>query len=185
MPFDLQPRLENRWIRLRPLRPEDFEALYAVASDPLLWEQHPSRNRHERAVFENYFEGAMASSGAVLIFDNESGEVLGSSRYYEWNEAERTIAIGYTFIARSHWGRGYNRQLKTLMLEHAFRFVDAVLFHVGESNLRSRIAMEKLGATLIGEAAIAYYGEPSNQNVIYRIEHADWLRLRLRLRQQA
>jgi RimJ/RimL family protein N-acetyltransferase len=182
MPFDLQPTLENPWIRLRPLREDDFDSLYAVAADPLIWEQHPSRTRYQRDVFETYFRGAMESRGALLILDNESGAVLGSSRYYDCDEAKRLVAIGYTFIARSHWGtahggRNTNRLLKTLMLDHAFRFVDAVLFHVGAGNTRSRMAMQKLGATLIGEAAIAYYGEASNQNVIYRIERADWIRL--------
>jgi RimJ/RimL family protein N-acetyltransferase len=183
MPFDLQPTLENPWIRLRPLREDDFERLYAVAADPLIWEQHPSRTRYQREVFENYFRGAMESRGALLILDAQSGQELGSSRYYDWDESKRHVAIGYTFIARSHWGaakggRNYNRELKRLMLDHAFQFAEAVLFHVGAANMRSRMAMQKLGATLIGEAAIAYYGEPSNQNVIYRIERADWQRLR-------
>jgi RimJ/RimL family protein N-acetyltransferase len=129
-------------------------------------------------VFENYFKGAMESGGALLILDGESGQALGSSRYYEWDESKRSVAIGYTFIARSHWGRNTNRQLKTLMLDHAFQFVDTVVFHVGANNMRSRMAMQKLGAVLIGEAAISYYGEPSNQNVIYRMDRADWLRLR-------
>jgi RimJ/RimL family protein N-acetyltransferase len=178
MPFDLQPMLENSWIRLQPLRAEDFAELYAVASDPLLWEQHPSRNRYQRDVFEDYFKGAMESGGALLVRDNQTGLILGSSRYYDWDESKRSIAIGYTFIARSHWGRNYNRWLKTLMLDHAFQFVDTVVFHVGASNMRSRMAMQKLGAILIGEAAISYYSEPSNQNVIYKMDQADWIRLR-------
>jgi RimJ/RimL family protein N-acetyltransferase len=178
MPFQLQPMLEDPWIRLQPLRPEDFCALYAVAADPLIWEQHPSRNRYQREVFENYFRGAIESGGALLIIDNQNDCILGSSRYYDWDDSQRSIAIGYTFIARSHWGRNYNRSLKTLMLDHAFQFVDRVVFHVGANNLRSRMAMQKLGAVLIGEAPISYYGEPSNQNVIYQMEHPAWLRLR-------
>lgn len=162
---------------------DDFEALYAVASDPLIWEQHPSRTRYQRDVFENYFKGAMESGGALLICDRQGGQILGSSRYYDWKDNERQVAIGYTFVARSHWGRNQagincNRQLKTLMLDHAFQFADAVLFHVGASNMRSRMAMQKLGATLIGEEAIAYYGEAANQNVIFKIDRADWARLR-------
>ena len=183
MNFELQPTLENHCISLRPLRADDFEALYAVAADPLIWEQHPSRTRYQRDVFENYFKGAMESRGALLILDHRTGQVLGSSRYYDWDETESQVAIGYTFIARSHWGRNsagvnYNRQLKTLMLDHAFQFANAVLFHVGAANMRSRMAMQKLGATLIGEAAVAYYGEATNQNVIFRIDRADWPRLR-------
>ncbi|HEY6453578.1 MAG TPA: GNAT family N-acetyltransferase [Steroidobacteraceae bacterium] len=178
MPFELQPHLEDPWIRLRPLRSEDFESLYAVAADPFIWEQHPSRNRYQREVFENFFKGAMESGGALLIIDNQDDRVLGSSRYYDWDDAQRSVAIGYTFIARTHWGRQYNRRLKTLMLDHAFRFVDRVIFHVGIDNMRSRMAMQKLGATLTGEIDISYYGEPSRRNVIFQLDGADWLRLR-------
>jgi RimJ/RimL family protein N-acetyltransferase len=178
MPFELQPSLENQQVRLRPLQAGDFEALYAVASDPLIWEQHPSRERYRREVFGNYFNGAMESGGALLIRDSQDDAVLGSSRYYDRDDDQRCIAIGYTFIARSHWGRGYNRSLKMLMLDHAFQFVDRVVFHVGASNMRSRKAMEKLGAALTGEAAISYYGEPSNLNVIYEMQRARWLQLR-------
>jgi RimJ/RimL family protein N-acetyltransferase len=178
MPFELQPTLANPWIRLQPLRTEDFAPLYAVAADPLLWEQHPSRNRYQQDVFANYFKGAMESGGALLVLDHQTEVVLGSSRYYDWDQANGSVAIGYTFIARSHWGRNYNRWLKTLMLDHAYRFADTVIFHVGASNIRSRMAMQKLGAVLIGETAMSYYGEPSNLNVIYRIDKADWQRLR-------
>ena len=176
--FDLQPRLENPWIRLRPLLPTDFEPLYAAASDPLIWEQHPNPNRYQRAVFETYFQGAIESGGALLIADNQTGQIIGSSRYYDLDETRATIAIGYTFIARQYWGRDYNRRLKTLMLDHAFQFVATVVFHVGADNTRSRMAMQKLGGQLIGEIAVAYYGEPSRQNVIYEIKRADWQRLR-------
>jgi len=178
MPFELQPTLENQRIRLQPLQAGDFEALCAVASDPLIWEQHPNRERYRREVFENYFKGAMESGGALLIRDSQSDVILGSSRYYDWDDGRRCIAIGYTFIARSHWGGGYNRSLKTLMLDHAFRFVDRVEFHVGANNKRSRMAMQKLGAALTGEAAISYYGEPSSLNVIYEMQRAHWLQLR-------
>jgi RimJ/RimL family protein N-acetyltransferase len=177
MPFELQPSLEDQQIRLRPLQAGDFEGLYAVASDPLIWEQHPNRERYRREVFANYFRGAMESGGALLIRDSQSDAILGSSRYYDCDDARGCVAIGYTFIARSHWARGYNRALKTLMLDHAFQFVERVVFHVGANNMRSRMAMQKLGAALTGEAAISYYGEPSNLNVIYEMQRARWLQL--------
>jgi RimJ/RimL family protein N-acetyltransferase len=178
MSFNLQPQLEDQQIKLRPLRADDFVALYAAASDPLIWEQHPSRNRFERDAFGTYFEGAMESGGAFLVSDAQTGQVIGSSRYYDLDENQHTIAIGYTFITRPYWGRGYNRRLKTLMLDHAFQYVEQVDFHVGASNMRSRKAMEKLGGKLIGETAMSYYGEPVRPNVIYRIAKADWLVLR-------
>ncbi len=174
MRFDLQPRLANALIRIEPLEPTDFEALYAVAADPLIWEQHPNPDRHRRDVFETFFQGALESRGALRVHDAASGALIGSSRYYDLDAAAHTVAIGYTFIDRAHWGRGYNRALKTLMLDHAYRQVERVLFHVGERNLRSRKAMEKLGAALIGQAPIAYHGEPAKVNVIYAIDKAAW-----------
>lgn len=174
MPFELQPTLANDLVRVGPLQAGDFEALYAVATDPLLWEQHPSRNRFQRPVFENFFRGALESGGALLVHDAASNQLIGSSRYYDYDPAASTIAIGYTFIARDHWGGRYNPALKSLMLEHAFRFVARVVFHVGERNTRSRTAMERLGGRHIGAAPVAYYGEASNPNVIYEIRREDW-----------
>jgi len=175
--FELQPRIDNKYIRLEPLEPDDFDALFAVASDPLIWEQHPNKDRYQRAVFEGFFKGALASGGAFCVLDAMTGELIGSSRYYDLDEARSAICIGYTFIARNRWGRQYNRALKTLMLDHAFRFVDRAVFHVGETNLRSRKAMEKLGGVLVGEVAMSYgNGEPVKNNVIYEITKEDWSR---------
>jgi RimJ/RimL family protein N-acetyltransferase len=178
MSFELQPRLQNRFIKLEPLEPGDFEALYAVASDPLMWEQHPSKDRYQREVFANLFKGAIESGGAFRVIDNTNGNLIGSSRFYDLDLPARTVGVGYTFLARSVWGGPHNRALKTLMLDHAFKFVDRVLFHVGASNFRSRKAVEKLGGILIGEQAVSYYGEPSNPNVVYKIDKDDWVTLR-------
>jgi RimJ/RimL family protein N-acetyltransferase len=174
MTFELQPRIENPWIKLQPLTVSDFDALYAVASDPLIWEQHPNKDRYQRDIFATYFKGAIESGGAFCVIDNATGALIGSSRYYDLDEVQRIVAIGYTFIARDHWGGHYNRALKSLMLDHAFRFVDRVIFHVGVNNLRSRKAMEKLGGVHIGEAAVTYYGEQSHQNVVFKIDAVDW-----------
>jgi RimJ/RimL family protein N-acetyltransferase len=174
MGIELQPRIENPWIKLEPLIPSDFEALYSVASDPLIWEQHPNKDRYQREVFAVYFQGAIESRGAFRVLDNTTGTLIGSTRYYDLDEAARVIAIGYTFIARSHWGGRFNRALKMLMLEHAFQFVDRVIFHIGVDNLRSRRAMEKLGGVHIGDEAVSYYGEQSRPNAVYKIDRADW-----------
>jgi RimJ/RimL family protein N-acetyltransferase len=174
MKFDLQPTIHNDLIRIEPLEAGDFEVLYAVASDPLIWEQHPNKQRYQREVFQNFFKGALESQGAFRVLDNGNGELIGSSRYYDLDEAQRQVAIGYTFIARSRWGGNYNRALKTLMLDHAFRFVDRVIFHVGVDNWRSRKAMEKIGGIYIGEEAVAYVGEPSRPNAVFKIDAADW-----------
>jgi RimJ/RimL family protein N-acetyltransferase len=168
--FDLQPILSNELITARPLKEQDFEALYEVASDPLVWEQHPNKDRYKRDVFEIFFEGAMKSKGAFLVLENATGKVTGSSRFYDFNPENKIISIGYTFFGRGYWGTTYNRALKTLMLDHAFRFVDAVHFHIGAVNLRSQKAIEKLGAVKMDEKEIAYYGESSKLNYIYCIE---------------
>ena len=168
--FDLKPTLENALVKLRPLAPSDFEPLFAVASDPLIWAQHPTKERYRREEFTNYFDTGIASGGALLILDGQ-GKAIGSSRYYGFDDVERTVAIGYTFFARRCWGKGHNQATKALMMSHAFRFVSRILFHVGRDNKRSRIAMERLGGVLVGEIEMAYQGEPrANVNVVYAIE---------------
>lgn len=146
--FDLQPTLEGELLRVRPLARDDFDTLYAVAADPLLWEQHPARDRWQREVFSELFERLLAGGGGLLVIDRATGETVGSSNYYEYNAAARDIVVGYTFLARRCWGGRYNHELKALMLQHAFRFVDRVWFHVGVHNIRSQQAMRKVGAQL-------------------------------------
>jgi N-acetyltransferase len=150
MPFELQPRLEGDLLLLRPLVPEDFPDLFAVASDPLIWEQHPESDRYTREVFERYFQGALGSGGAFIAIDRRDGRMIGSSRYHDYSEERGEIEIGWTFLARSHWGGTYNREMKELMLRHAFKFVETVVFTVGVCNLRSQKAVEKLGAVRVG-----------------------------------
>jgi RimJ/RimL family protein N-acetyltransferase len=150
MAFDLQPILEGELLRLRPLRPEDFHDLYAVASDPLIWEQHPVPDRHEEEVFQGFFREALESGGALIVTDSKDGRVIGSSRFHGYDPDKGEIEIGWTFLARSHWGGTYNREMKRLMLRHAFRFVKSVIFLVGPRNLRSQRAMETVGGVRVG-----------------------------------
>lgn len=156
--------LQNEWVRLQPLTRSDFETLYAVASDPKIWAQHPQQNRYERAVFQSFFDSALEGGAAFLVLHAKKGEVIGSSRYYDYNAAQKTIAIGYTFLATAYWGGTYNRALKTLMLQHAFAFADAVLFHVGTGNIRSQKALEKLGAR-------KRFSQPVNRSGIQSFEY--------------
>jgi len=173
--FNWQPKtLKNELIKLIPLQEIDFEELYTVASDPLVWEQHPNKLRYQREVFQNYFEGAMLSKGAFLIRDIKTNEVVGSSRYYDFNESENStetsVLIGYTFIGRKFWSNGYNKALKKIMLDYAFEHVDKVYFHIGAFNIRSQKAIEKIGAIKVDEFEVEYYGEDSKLNFIYLIE---------------
>ncbi len=148
MSFELQPTLVGSTLRIRPLREEDREALYSVARDPLIWEQHPVKTRHTPEGFAIFFEESLASGGCLVVEEKESGRVIGSSRYYEYNEANSEIEVGWTYLERAHWGGKTNRELKALMLEHAFRFVKRVLLKIGPENRRSRRAAEKIGAVL-------------------------------------
>ena len=165
MPFDLQPTLQGELLALRPLRPEDFPALYAVASDPLIWEQHPAWDRYKEEVFREFFREAMESGGAFIAIDSTDGRVIGSSRFHGYDEGKSEIEIGWTFLARSHWGGIYNAEMKRLMLRHAFRFVKSVVFLVGLQNLRSQKAMEKIGGVCVGTRRDAY----ARDSFIYQI----------------
>lgn len=176
--FQLQPGLSNSLVGIRPLAETDFETLYAIASDPLLWEQHPNRDRYKREVFEVFFKGAMDSGGAFLVYEVETGVALGSSRFYEVDANMRSVKIGYTFVARPFWGKGYNRALKLLMLAHAFTFADTVYFDIGAVNIRSQKAIEKLGAVKMCEEEVSYYGEEKKMNYRYCIDRDCWQKLR-------
>jgi RimJ/RimL family protein N-acetyltransferase len=150
MPFEFQPVLTGDLLELRPLRKDDFRALYVVASDPLIWEQHPEPDRWTEPVFLRFFNEAIDSGGALVVHDRKDGRVIGSSRFAQHDRAKSEIEIGWTFLARSYWGGAYNREMKRLMLAHAFRFVRCVVFHVGPHNRRSRRALEKIGALSLG-----------------------------------
>ena len=168
MPFDLQPVLEGELLRLRPLRPEDWDDLYAVASDPLIWEQHPIHDRYKEEVFRGFFREALESGGALIAIDARDGRVIGSSRFHGYDEDRSEIEIGWTFLARSHWGGIYNKEMKQLMLRHAFRFVNSVIFLVGPQNVRSRTAVERIGGVLVGSR----FDATGRESVIYQITAA-------------
>jgi RimJ/RimL family protein N-acetyltransferase len=166
MPFDLQPCLQGDLLELRPLAAEDFRDLYAVAADPLLWEQHPCKDRYQEEVFQVFFREALASGGALLALDRTDGRVIGSSRFHGYDEQKSEIEIGWTFLARSHWGGIYNGEMKRLMLRHAFRFVNRVLFRIGPHNFRSQRAVEKIGAVRAGSSLDA----SGRESLVYQIE---------------
>ena len=150
MPFDKQPTLKGTLLELRPLRRDDWEGLFAVASDPLIWEQHPQRLRYTEPVFRVYFNEAIESGGAVVAIDRNTKKIIGASRFHGYNEAESEIEIGWTFLARAYWGGRYNAEMKRLMLDHSFQFVASVVLLIGKENWRSQRAAEKIGAVRDG-----------------------------------
>ncbi len=175
MILDIQPiHLKNEVVKLLPLQESDFDRLYDVASDPLVWEQHPNPNRYQKEVFRIYFEGAILSKGAFIVLDSQTNEIIGCSRYYDFNEDKNSIKIGYTFIGTKFWGQHYNKNMKSLMINHAFQKIENVLFDIGANNIRSQMAIFKIGATKIGEQLVKYYGEESKLNYIYQISKKDF-----------
>ena len=150
--MDRQPVLEGERLRLRPLVPEDWEALWAIARDRELWAMHPMHDRWQEPVFRAFFADALEKRGALVAVERDGGRVVGSSRFQDHRpENGGQVEIGWTFLARERWSSGLNTEMKRLMLDHAFRCVERVVFRVGETNWRSRRAVEKIGARLTGE----------------------------------
>lgn len=171
-PFDIQPVLEGQKVLLRPLRTDDFDALFAVASDPEIWAQHPYRDRYKLDVFRGFFDDAIASKGAFAIIDRATSQIIGSTRFSNYDADTSEIEIGWTFYAISHWRTGTNREVKALMLRHVFAHVRAVLFQIGAENHRSRTAIERLGGKFVRDH-IREHGGKVHDYVTYRLTAAD------------
>ncbi len=167
---DFQPILVGLRVEIRPIRAKDWQEMFAAAADPLIWEVHPVRDRYREPYFREFFDGAVASHMAFAIVDRSSGKIIGSSRYHGHDPERRELEIGWTFLARSHWGGSYNREIKQLMLDHAFGFVDTVVFMVGETNWRSQRAMEKIGGIRRPQLCDRAYHGVTTAHVVYEIE---------------
>jgi RimJ/RimL family protein N-acetyltransferase len=166
--FDAQPVLCGDLVLLRPLRADDYDTLFAVAADPLIWEQHSARTRYEPAVFREFFDEAMRSEGALVVIDRATEQAIGSSRFYGYDAERSEVEIGWTFLARSHWGGTYNGEMKRLMLSHAFRFVESVVFLIGPDNIRSQRAVERIGAIRVGMRADA----SGRESLVYEVRRS-------------
>lgn len=156
------------------MQEKDFEVLYATASDPEIWEQHPNKDRWKEDIFKTFFDGAMQNKGAFRVVDKITGGTIGSTRFYDYNEQENRIFIGYTFYATAYWGKGINRLVKAIMLDYIFQFVSKVYFHIGAGNIRSQIAISRIGAEKIGEQEATYFGETPMLNYVYEINKDKW-----------
>lgn len=169
MSFNLQPVLEDKKVLIRPLIKSDFDNLYSLASDPLIWEIHPSKDRYKLDVFTQFFNEAILSNGSFTIYDKNTNKMIGTSRYYDLEND--SVVIGYTFITREYWGSEYNKHIKTLMLNHAFKFIDKVIFHIGADNIRSQKAVLKLGA--FKSKNMIKNNQPYHEYILYK---NDWLK---------
>src|SRR5256885_14166391 len=134
MSFDLQPNLKGKLIELRPLTPEDWGDLFSVASDPLIWEQHPESDRYKEDVFKIFFKDALESGGAFVVIDTKNKRIIGSTRFHGYDPEKSEVEIGWTFLASRYWGGRYNRGMKQLMLAHAVPVVGDVVVFVGGNN---------------------------------------------------
>jgi RimJ/RimL family protein N-acetyltransferase len=173
--LDRQPVLAGEHVRLRPLRGEDWDALFAVAADPLIWAQHPAHDRWQEPVFRPFFDDALANQGALIALDAQSGAVIGSSRYQGLEDAANggSVEIGWSFLARSHlWGSGANAEMKRLMLTHALASVERAFFVVGEGNVISRRAMTKIGGRLTEETRDISRAGVVQRHVVFEIDRA-------------
>lgn len=173
--MDRQPTLEGERLLLRPLQPDDWDALWAIASDRELWAVHPANDRWQEPVFREFFADALAQRGALAIVDKISGRVIGSSRFQEYDPANGgSVEIGWTFLARELWGSGLNAELKRLMVAHALASVKRAVFVVGEGNVISRRAMTKIGGRLTGETRVKIRAGKPLDHVIFEIDRANF-----------
>jgi len=167
--MDRQPELVGDLVRIAPTVAEDFDALFAVASDPMIWDQHPAHDRWQADVFRTFFDEGMAGGGMLTIRDVGDGQVIGSSRYGLYDAHADEIEIGWTFFARDRWRQGYNREAKRLMIDHVAPHVSAVTFHIGRDNARSRTAVAALGATLRPGSVDVLRGGRMVPHVVYAL----------------
>ncbi len=155
------------------MREDDWGELFATASDPLIWEQHPAFDRYQETVFRDYFREGLESGGGLVAIDRSTERIVGASRYV-WHADRDELEIGWTFLARSHWGGRYNREMKRLMLDHAFTAVDRVIFVVGADNARSRQAMLNIGGVLTTRRMSALLHGKQVESVVFEIRKSDW-----------
>lgn len=166
--------LESDILKIIPLVDTDFENLFKVASDPLIWEQHPANDRFKPEVFKIYFESAISGKSGFKIVDKKNNKIIGSTRFYDYKSEESSIAIGYTFLAREYWGGIYNKSVKSLLINYAFENVDNIYFHIGTTNFRSQVAIEKIGAIKTREINFDSNGQ-SLPHYEYLISIQNWM----------
>jgi len=167
--FDFNPVLEGPRVTVRPIQKDDWDGLFAAASNPKVWELHPANNRYTEPVFRAFFDDAVASGSAFTFVDRETGRIIGSSRYNGLDEELGEIEIGWTFLDHDYWGGSYNAEIKKLMLDHAFKFIDTVVFWVGDTNIVSMRAMEKIGGVKRGEVKGRVLNGINYPHIIYEI----------------
>ncbi|MCG8374445.1 MAG: GNAT family N-acetyltransferase [Balneolales bacterium] len=172
--MNLQPILEDDLIVLRPLANNDFEALYQVAKDPLIWEQHPSSDRYKKEVYTAFFAESIESKGAFIVLQKPGNKVIGSTRFKKVKNAEDAIEIGWSFLSRDTWGGTYNKAMKKLMIDYAFQYVEHIIFYIGAQNIRSQKAVQRIGGKQITNPDLKHLVKESDTDLTFRIGKEDW-----------
>jgi len=172
--MDYQPTLEDDLIFLRPMREDDFDMLYNVAKDPLIWQQHQCKDRYKKENFREFFTDSMGSNGALIAIDKSTNEIIGSSRFKPVNDTANAVEIGWSFLSRKYWGGQYNKSMKKLMLDYAFGFVEGVVFYIDMNNIRSQKAVEKIGGRRVIENNLRHLASNRETDWTYRINKEDW-----------
>ena len=168
--MNFKSHFEDSSISLLQIKKENFEELYLVASDPIIWEQHPENDRWKKEKFSIFYKNGLQNKfGFLLIFDKHKNEIIGSTRFYSYDKIDKAIRIGFTFISQKHWGTSINFQVKKMMLDYTFKYLDKVYFDIGINNFRSRKAVEKLGASL--------FSDNKNGNVVYILKKNQFVNL--------
>jgi len=172
--MNLQPTLEDDLILLKPLAESDFELLYEVAKDPLIWKQHPCFNRYEKPAYAKFFSDSIKSKGALIIIEKSTGKIIGSSRFKKVNHSEDAIEIGWSFLARDKWGGKFNKSMKYLMIDFAFNYMEYIVFYIGKENLRSQKAVQKIGGKRITNLSLFHFVKKRKEDWTYIISKKDW-----------
>lgn len=184
--------LENERVKLLPLESSHFDELLHIAKAPEIW-QYLSFNRLDSDAFRNELRSAVLRKTTgeeypFTVFDNATGKVIGSTRFYNMYPAHRKLEIGWTWYDPSYWGHGHNAACKLLLLAHAFEVLHCVRvqFQVHDQNARSRAAVEKLGAKFEGvlrNERIRDNGDIRN-TAVYSIIDAEWAEVKRRLHER-
>jgi N-acetyltransferase len=172
--MNLQPILEDELIILRPLKKSDFEPLYEIAKDRLIWKQHPNHDRHREDVYGEFFKDSIKSKGALIIIDKSNDKIIGSSRFKPIKNVANAIEIGWSFLSRKHWGGKFNKSMKKLMIDYAFESVEDIIFYIGKDNIRSQKAVKKIGGRRITELKHQHLVKENEDEWTFRINKREW-----------
>ena len=148
--------LESQTVKLMPLEKQHFEELYIAASDKRLWEFIPvdgsDSNKFNQAYEKALTDRETGTQYPFIIYHKHSKKIIGSTRLFEIFPNDRKLEIGWTWIVKEYWGTAINFECKLLLLTFCFETLKAVRVQLKtkDANMRSRKAIEKLGAKFEG-----------------------------------